>query len=81
MWFKTSASQRNVSDWVIGLGGIENKILEQFETPLLCLMMLKYFRYKRIYISFSYTYYNNLGNLSIFLTVGLMKIFLFGVIT
>ena len=36
--------QKNVSDWIIGLGGIENAILEQFETPLLCLMLLKYFR-------------------------------------
>ena len=34
----------HVSDWIVGLGGIENAILEQFETPLLCLMLLKYFR-------------------------------------
>lgn len=33
-----------VSDWVLGLGSIENKILQQFETPILCLMLLKYLR-------------------------------------
>ena len=41
---KILASQRNVSDWVIGLGGIENMILKHFETPLICLMLLKYLR-------------------------------------
>lgn len=40
----TYASQMNVSDWIIGLGGIENKILQQFETPLICLMLLKFYR-------------------------------------
>ena len=34
----------HVSDWIVGLGGIENLILQQFETPLICLMLLKYFR-------------------------------------
>ena len=32
------------SDWVLGFGSIENSILQQFETPVLCLMLLKYFR-------------------------------------
>ena len=36
--------QQHVSDWIVGLGGIENAILQQFETPLFCLMLLKYFR-------------------------------------
>ena len=36
--------QQHVSDWIIGLGGIENAILQKFETPLFCLMLLKYFR-------------------------------------
>ena len=36
--------QQHVSDWIFGLGGIENAILQQFETPLFCLMLLKYFR-------------------------------------
>ena len=31
----------HVSDWIIGLGGIENAILQQFETPLFCLTLLK----------------------------------------
>ena len=31
-------------DWVLGFGSIENSILQQFETPVLCLMLLKYFR-------------------------------------
>ena len=34
----------HISDWIVGLGGIENLILQQFETPLICLMLLKYFR-------------------------------------
>ena len=33
-----------VSDWVLGFGSIENAILNQFETPLVCLMLLKYYR-------------------------------------
>ena len=33
-----------VSDWVLGFGSIENAILNQFETPLICLMLLKYYR-------------------------------------
>ena len=32
-----------VSDWVIGLGSLENEILHQFDTPAQCLMLLKYF--------------------------------------
>ena len=31
-------------DWVLGFGSIENSILQQFETPVLCLMLFKYFR-------------------------------------
>ena len=31
-------------DWVLGFGSIENSILQQFETPVICLMLLKYFR-------------------------------------
>ena len=31
-------------DWVLGFGSIENSILQQFKTPVLCLMLLKYFR-------------------------------------
>ena len=31
------------SDWVLGLGGVENMILQHFETPTNCLMLLKYF--------------------------------------
>ena len=32
-----------VSDWVLGLGDVENAILKNFEAPALCLMLLKYF--------------------------------------
>ena len=39
--FKTAIENK---DWVLGFGNIENSILQQFETPVLCLMLLKYFR-------------------------------------
>ena len=42
--YQQHTQKLQVSDWVLGLGSIENKILQQFETPMLCLMLLKYFR-------------------------------------
>ena len=39
--YQEAIGKLQVSDWVLGFGSIENKILNQFETPFVCLILLK----------------------------------------